>query len=217
MRLQILLLAACFCLAPGSIASRAQENGQPDSSVAATADPATDTAAPSAFQGFARDLISPRALLATAPGAVIDQMNPFPKEWGEGRRAFEKRVASLYGQFVIGDVLERSVRAIDHEKPRFERRGSGNFFTRMGHIIVDTVTSTTTSGARIPAYSTFANDYGSWAIATLWCPPSQRNARAIFGWGTANVGTRAAGHLITEFWPDVKGWFHKKKDSSSGD
>lgn len=205
----------CFCLAPGSIASRAQQESTPATGPVAAA---PDAAPPSAFQGFANDLISPKALLATAPGALLDQLHPFPKEWGEGRRAFEKRVASLYGQFVIGDVLERSVRAIDHEKPGFERRGSGNFFARVGHVIVDTATSTTTSGKRIPAWSMLANDYGSWAIATLWCPPSQRNARSIFGWGTGNVGVRAAGHLVTEFWPDVKGWFHKKKkDSSSGD
>ncbi len=190
----------CFCLAPGSLLSRAQEDSQPD-----------PPAAQSAFHGFAADLLSPKALLATAPGSLLDQLHPFPKEWGEGHRAFEKRVASLYGQFVIGEVFERSVQAIDHEKPGFERRGSGGFFARMAHVIVDTATATTTSGARIPAYGMLANDYGSWAVATLWCPPSQRTARSIFGWGTGNVGVRAAGHLVTEFWPDVKSWFRKKE------
>lgn len=180
--------------------SRAQEDTQ--------GDPAPP---PSAFHGFASDLISPKALVATAPGALLDQLHPFPEEWGEGHRAFEKRVASLYGQFVIGEVLERSVKAIDHEKPSFERRGSGSFFARFGHVIADTVTSPTTAGGRIPAYGMLANDYGSWAIATLWCPPSLRTPRSIFGWGSGNVGVRAAGHLITEFWPDVKSWFRKKQ------
>lgn len=61
----------------------------------------------------------------------------------------------------------------------------------------------------MPAYSMLVNDYGSWAIATLWSPESLRTPRSIFGWGTGNVGVRAGGNLIREFWPDVKRLFKK--------
>lgn len=179
--------------------------------------PKTDSAAaiaqppqPSAFRGFFSDLVSPKALLATAPGAILDQLHPFPKEWGEGTKAAEKRVASLYGQFVIGDFLERSVCAIDGESTKFTRRGDGGFFPRFAHVVVDTVTAHTRGGGRMPAYSMLANDYGSWAIATLWSPPSLRTPRSIFGWGTGNVGVRAGGNLFREFWPDIKTVFKKK-------
>ncbi len=60
-------------------------------------------AAESAYHGFFGDLVSPKALLATAPGTILDQIHPFPAEWGEGTRAVEKRAGSLYAQFVIGD------------------------------------------------------------------------------------------------------------------
>jgi hypothetical protein len=141
---------------------------------------------------------------------LLDQWHPFPKEWGEGTRSVEKRVASLYGQFVIGDALERTVCAIDHESTRFTRRGSGGFFPRFAHVVIDTVVARKPDGSRLPAYSMLANDYGSWAIATLWCPPSERTARSIFGWGTGNVGVRAGGNLFREFWPDIKSAFRKK-------
>ena len=55
-----------------------------------------------------------------------------------------------------------------------------------------------------------ANDYGSWAIATLWSPPRLRTAGSILQWGTGNVGVRAGGNLIREFWPDVKGLFREE-------
>ncbi len=164
----------------------------------------------SAFHGFISDLYSPKALLATAPGAAMDQLHTFPKEWGEGTRALEKRAGSLYGQFVIGDFLERSVCAIDHESTRFTRRGDGGFFPRMAHVIVETVVARKPDGSRLPAYSMLANDYGSWAIATLWSPRSLRTPGSIFEWGTGNVGVRAGGNLVREFWPDVKSLFKKK-------
>jgi len=161
--------------------------------------------------GFWRDLISPRALLATAPGTILDQIHEFPKEWGEGVPAAEKRAASLYGQFVIGDMIERGVKAIDKENTHYRRVGAGSFFLRLEHAVAFTVVARKSDSGYMPAYSTLANDYGSWAIATLWSPRSLRNPASIFEWGTGNVGVRAGGNFLREFWPDVKSIFRKKK------
>jgi hypothetical protein len=196
-------------LASACLQLYAQEENAPDSS---KPDPAmVATAAPqSAYSGFFRDLVSPKAFIATAPGAALDQLHPFPKEWGEGTVAFEKRTASLYGQFVIGDFFERSVCALDHESTLYRRRGTGGFFARFEHVVVGTVVARKPDGSRLPAYSMLANDYGSWALATLWSPRSLRTAGSIFEWGTGNVGVRAGGNLVREFWPDIKSVFHKK-------
>jgi hypothetical protein len=174
--------------------------------------PVATTPPASAFSGFFKDLVSPRALLATAPGTVLDEIHEFPKQWGEGVPAAEKRAASLYGQFVVGDIIERSVKAIDKENTRYRRLGQGNFFLRFEHAVAFTVVARTPDGGFCPAYSTLANDYGSWAIATLWSPRSLRNPESIFEWGTGNVGVRAGGNFLREFWPDVKGIFKKSKN-----
>jgi hypothetical protein len=160
--------------------------------------------------GFWKDLISPRALLATAPGTILDQLHEFPKEWGEGVPAAEKRAASLYGQFVIGDLIERGVRELHKENTHYRRLGQGNFLLRFEHAVAFTVVARTPTGFS-PAYSTLANDYGSWAIATLWSPHSLRNPASIFEWGTGNVGVRAGGNFLKEFWPDLKSIFKKNK------
>jgi hypothetical protein len=165
-----------------------------------------------AFSGFFKDLISPRALLATAPGTLLDQIHEFPKEWGTGVRGAEKRAASLYGQFLIGDIIERSVKAIDKENTRYRRLGHGSFFLRFEHAVAFTVVARKPDGGFQPAYSTLANDYGSWAIATLWSPRSLRGPESIVEWGTGNVGVRAGGNFLREFWPDVKSVFKKNKN-----
>src|SRR5580698_8345086 len=66
---------------------------------------------PDPVHSFWGDLVSPRALLATAPGTLLDQIHEFPKQWGTGVSGAEKRAASLYGQFVVGDLIERGVTA----------------------------------------------------------------------------------------------------------
>jgi hypothetical protein len=204
-----------LCLLPASLQLLGQQEGvaaQPPQTDPAVVAPATTTPAfqPTFNTNIFQDLVSAKAAIGTIPGTLIDTWHPFPKEWGGGHVAVEKRAASLYGQFVIGDALERGVIALDHESTHFTRRGTGGFFPRMGHIIVDTVVARKPDGSRLPAYSMLANDYGSWAIATLWCPPSLRNPQSIFVWGTGNVGVRALGNAVREFWPDVKSIFRKK-------
>jgi hypothetical protein len=218
------LFALCLGLAFLGAVSRAQdqtvteqpkpeqpkpEQPRPERPVAPVT-PAVSTPDPP-DHGFWRDLISPRALLATAPGTLLDQIHEFPREWGTGVAGAEKRAASLYGQFVIGDLIERGVRAIDKENTHYRRLATGNFFRRTGHAIVFTVVARKPDSGYTPAYSTLANDYGSWAIATLWSPHSLRNPASIFEWGTGNVGVRAGGNFLREFWPDLKSIFRKSK------
>lgn len=212
------LLVLCLGFACLSTVARAQdqtvtdppatEQPKPDTPVAPVTPVASNPDPPD--HGFWKDLISPRALLATAPGTLLDQIHEFPKEWGNGLPGAEKRAASLYGQFVIGDLIERGVKMIDKESTHYRRLATGNFFRRTGHVIAFTVVARKPDGGFSPAYSTLANDYGSWAIATLWSPHSLQNAASIFEWGTGNVGVRAGGNLLREFWPDVKSIFKKK-------
>jgi len=156
-------------------------------------------------------LFSVQALTATVPGAIMQQVHDWPGEWGRKRLGFEKRLGSLYGQFVVGVLIEDGVKAVHHEDTRYRRLGRGNFFRRTGYVIANTVTARKPDGSRTVALSMPANAYGSWAIATLWSPRELRTAGSIFEWGSAGVGASAATNLAREFWPDLKGILHKKK------
>lgn len=164
-------------------------------------------------KSFLQRAFSVEAVTATVPGAILQQFHDWPEEWGKRRDGFEKRTASLYGQFVIGVAIEDTVKAIDHEDNTYRRSGHGNFFRRTAHVIVGTVTARKPDGTRTMAYTLPANAYGSWAIATLWSPREFRNAPSILEWGSAGVGVTAGTNLAKEFWPDIKGIFRKKKTS----
>ena len=188
---------------------RAQEEAAPP---AAPADSApVDRNAPPPKKPLIKRLISVEAVTATLPAAIIQQFHDWPVEWGKRRGGFEKRTASLYGQFVVGVLIEDGVKAVHHENTRYRRRGYGNFFGRTGYVIVHTVLARKDDGHLTMAYSMPANAYGSWALATLWSPRELRTAGSIFEWGSAGVGATAGANLLKEFWPDIKGVFHKKK------
>jgi hypothetical protein len=162
-------------------------------------------------QSFLKRMFSLQALTATVPGAVLQQMHDWPEEWGRRRTGFEKRAASLYGQFVIGAAIEEGVKALHQEDTAYRRLGRGNFITRTAHVITDTVTARKPDGHRTMSYSLPANAYGSWAIATLWSPREFRTAGSIFEWGSAGMGTAAGSNFAREFWPDLKAVFRRKK------
>jgi hypothetical protein len=182
------------------------------SDTAADPDPAPDPVASTPVnKPILKRLFSLEAVGATLPGALVQQMHDWPSEWGGRRLGFEKRVGSLYGQFVVGVLIENGVKAIDHEDTRYFRLGKGNFFKRTAHVVTGTLVARKPDGGRMFAWSVPANAYGSWAIATLWSPREFRTAGSIFEWGSAGMGVSAGTNLLREFWPDVKGIFRKKK------
>jgi hypothetical protein len=210
------LLAAALA----SVCCRAQETPAApvtDASAAPTSAPAAAPVQPEygiqvhSFRTFVKRLYSVRALTSTLPAALVEQVHNWPDEWGKDRLGFEKRIASLYGQFVIGVGLEETVKAIHYEDTRYRRLGHGNFFRRTAHAVTDTVTARRQDGSRTPAWSLMANAYGSWGIATLWSPPEYRTAASIVEWGSSGMGTFAVSNLAREYWPDIKGIFHRKK------
>ena len=192
---------------PGSTAGEAKPDDT-DSTPAAAAPASTDTPQ----KPFFKRLFTVQAVTSTLPGAILQQVHDWPSEWGKDRLGFEKRVASLYGQFVIGVMIEDGVRAVHHEDDRYRRRGTGGFFPRFAHVVSGTVTARRPDdGSRTISLALPANAYGSWAIATLWSPKEYRNAASIFEWGTAGMGTIAIGNLFREFGPDLLAVVHKKK------
>ena len=234
--MKIALLAVCASLLPWVESGHAQEAAAPVGTPGSPAEtsslpggPAPTASAgapvlPSPAQAaanapgkanFWKRMFTLEAFTATVPGAVVEQIHDWPNEWPENRFGLGKRVASLYGQFVVGAAIEDGVRSLDKEDTRYRRSGRGNFFVRTGHVVKETLVARQPGGRQTFAFSVAANAYGSWAIATLWSPAELRTPRSIFGCGSANMGSFAIGNFVREFWPDVKLVFHRTLRSKS--
>ena len=192
-----------------SAVCRAQDAGLVEPGVAAEAEAAAGVY--EVQKPFYKRWFSLEAVTDTVPGAVLEQVDNWPKEWRRTRPGFEKRLGSLAGQFFLGVMFEDAVKAIHPEDTRYRRMGKGNFFGRTGHAIAGTVTARRPDGGRSFAWSSAANAYGSWAVATLWSPRQYRGAVSILEWGTEGMGTMAGFNFAREFWPDVRSLFHKSR------
>lgn len=155
-------------------------------------------------QVFFRRLFGPQAILETVPGTAFDTARGFPRQWGRGTAGIAKRLGSQYGQFLVGETIELAVSALHHEDPRYFRMPGASFGKRLRHSLGSAVIVRGANGAPTIALARLADVYGSWAIATTWNPPDQRNLVKIFGNGSLGLGLKAGGNVFREFWPDVK-------------
>ena len=183
----------------------------PPAAVAPQAQPGPDPIPQTPQKPFYKKLFTAQAFLATVPGATVQQLHDWPGEWGKSGAGFEKRAASLYGQFVIGALIEDGVKVIHKEDTRYRRRGEGNFFKRTGYAIATTFVARRPDGGNTPAFSLLANAYGSWAIATRWSPRELQTPASIAQWGTTGLGVTVVADVFREFWPDLKKRFHSKR------
>lgn len=157
---------------------------------------------------FLRRAFGLQAIWETVPGATFDIARDFPHQWGRTPKGYVKRLGSQYGQFIVGEVIEMGVSVIHQEDPRYFRMPSEKFGRRLRHALVSTVVFRDVKGRNTIGLGRLANIYGSWAIATMWNPPDQRNVVKIFGNGSLGLGLKASSNLFREFWPDVKRRFH---------
>lgn len=155
-------------------------------------------------QVFFKKLFGPQAFLETVPGAAFDTARGFPSQWGRGGTGVAKRLGSQYGQFIVGESIELGVSALHREDPRYFRMPEGRFGQRLRHALASTVIVRGADGSNTIGLARLADVYGSWAIASTWNPPDQRNAWKIVGNGTFGLGIKASSNLFREFWPDVK-------------
>lgn len=154
---------------------------------------------------YLRRLVSTQALVSTFPGAGIDQLSNFPREWERTGRGFGQRVASQYGRFAVGETIEFGVSAFRREDPRYYRIPDASFGKRIGHALKSGVWVRTADGTHHTlALSRIANAYGSRAIQLAWLPPQHRTFGRVMLRGTVSLGLNASMNLFSEFWPDVK-------------
>ncbi len=160
---------------------------------------------------FFKRLLGPQAVIETIPGTIFDTARNFPHQWGRGPVGIAKRFGSQYGQFIVGEGIELGVSAFHREDPRYTRMPEGTIGQRIRHAIHRTFIVPGANGGNTIALARIANVYGSWAIATSWNPPDQRDPVRILRNGTMGMGFKVCGNLFNEFWPDVKRRLRRNK------
>ena len=171
------------------------------SAAARTYKPISELTLGNRFTIYRQTILRPYSLVGPALGAGIGQWENEPPEWGQGAKGYGRRVASGMGRQLISETIRFGFAAVDGEDPRYHRSEDTGVWKRARHAIVETFTSETADGGRIPAYSRFAGTYGAAFISNTWYPDS----RATAGWalrrGSTALGASIGFHLFEEFVP----------------
>src|SRR5215469_1004457 len=170
-------------------------------SAAASYRPPSELTLGDRFTIYRNAVLRPYSLVGPAFGAGIGQWEDEPPEWGEGATGYGRRFASGMSRHLISETIRFGFAAVDGEDPRYHRSQDTGVWKRTEHAIVETFTSETPSGSRMPAYSRFAGTYGAAFISNAWYPDS----RATAGWalrrGSTALASSVGFHLFEEFLP----------------
>lgn len=153
------------------------------------------------FRIYRNALVRPYTVVGPAFGAGIGQWEDEPPEWGQGGEGYGRRFASGMARSVISETIRFGVAAVDGEDPRYHRSLETGFWNRTKHVFVETFTSETASGTRIPAYSRFAGAYGAAFISNAWYPDSRATAGYALRRGSTALASSLGFHMFEEFVP----------------
>jgi hypothetical protein len=74
-------------------------------------------------------------------------------------------------------------------------------FNRTRHVLVESFTSQTADGGRMPAFSRFAGAYGSAFLSTAWCPQARYDPNWALRRGSSAFASSVGLQLVQEFIP----------------
>jgi len=146
----------------------------------------------------------PAAILGLALYAGFLQETNSPREWGQGRAAYEERLGSTAGASGIHGALAFGLDTALRQDPRYYRSDATGFWRRTGHALRGTILTRTDSGGETLATWRIGSAYGTAFLSNLWYPARVDNAHLGFAQGSIRLGFDLVGNLASEFWPDIK-------------
>ena len=143
------------------------------------------------------------SILSAAWSTAWRSPHEYPETWG----GFGKRYGLALSGVAIGNGIEAGLGGIWGEDPRYFRKGGNlreDLKSRVGHVLLSSITATNAQGERMPAYSRFIAIPSSNFMQNAWRVGSQSSVddallRTLYGF----LG-RLGGNAISEFWPDFR-------------
>jgi hypothetical protein len=134
--------------------------------------------------------------------------------FGNGVPAYAHYFATSATDFMVGDYMTEAVLPILlHQDPRFFRRGTGTFFSRLRPAVMQIFWTRMDSGRMRPNYSEVGGNAMAVAISQAYYPDN-RNARTAATNMAVQIGVDMAGNVIKEFAPELRRtflpWSHAK-------
>lgn len=151
-----------------------------------------------------RSAVDPVAFAVAGVDAARSQaQNDFPG-YGQGMQGYGKRWGASYADDFDGTLLGNALFPILlKEDPRYFRRGTGSFSSRLFYSLSTTVWCKRDNGTWGPNYANVMGNLAAGGISNLYYPASDRGVDLTFERGFTVTAYGALGGVFNEFWPDV--------------
>jgi hypothetical protein len=142
-------------------------------------------------------------LVATVDAAYGQATDGFPA-YGQGAQGFGKYLGASYADTFDGTMLGNALfPVLLKQDPRFFRKGTGSFSSRLFYAVGTTFWCKNDNGGRGPNYSNLLGNIAAGGISNLYYPAAQRGVGLTFERGFVVTGEGAIGGVFEEFWPDI--------------
>lgn len=170
-------------------------------------DLATNSAPLSAKRKFELSLddsISVHAIVGSAASAGVDQAFNWYADYGPGASGYAKRFGAsmardtsnnLFGTFLLATIL--------HQDPRFFVHRNPTFWGAVKYSLYRIVITRDDSGDEVVNSSGLLGPLAGEALANTYLPVQNRTVGNTFARYSSDIGWRAGGNLLREYWPTL--------------
>ena len=132
--------------------------------------------------------------------------------YGQGMTGYAKRFGASYADSFDGTMIGNGILPVLlHQDPRYFRKASGSFKSRLIYSALSTVRAKNDDGHWQPNYSNLLGNLAAGGIANLYYPEADRGAALTFERALTVSAEGAIGAFLYEFWPDIARRLSKKK------
>jgi len=135
----------------------------------------------------------------------------FPREWGPGWLGYSKRFGSTLAYSGVRNLLGFGLDSMLHQDPRYYRSTERGTWHRAKHAFHETIFTHKDSGGQTLATWRLGSAYGAAFISNEWYPDRVNTVALGFSQGSTQLGFDLLSNLGSEFWPDIKRkWLRRK-------
>jgi hypothetical protein len=161
------------------------------------------------FKLFVENSVSGHAVLGSAASAGFGQALNSPEEFGQGAEGYGKRFGAsmarsatnnFFGTFLLASALRQD--------PRFFVRNSPTFRQALRYSLGRLIKTRTDSGVDSVNVSGLVGPLMGESLANVYLPSQERTVGKTLSRYATDMGWRAAGNLLREYWPAITQRLH---------
>ena len=156
--------------------------------------------------------VGPANLIAGAFTEGLATRSNSPEEYGTHWDGFGKRYGLRLTGRATSSLMEASLGSLWGEDPRYFRTSGQPFSNRINNVFRMTYLAHDRAGNEMPAYARYIAVPGGAFVSNAWRPDSQTQLADALGRISFSLMSHVIGNAFSEFGPDIRKCFSKKKD-----